>query len=145
FCRLRFIEERHAMPMERLARFGERETPRRAVDEAHAELGLQRGDAAAELRCLQAQCFCRRRVRAEVDDLGEEIEVVEVLNRGHRQPQLFYSRQICIPFLLSAQGIIAQLLTCTRQAGAQLCPINVVNFWGSPLAQSQSPRPQAWS
>ena len=57
FRRLRFIEERQAMAMERLACFGERETPRRTVDEAHAELGLQRSDAAAELRGLQAQRF----------------------------------------------------------------------------------------
>src|SRR5258706_11727513 len=83
FRRLRFIEERQAMAMERLACFGERETPCRAVDEAHAELGLQRGDAAAELRCLQAQSLPRRRVGAEIGDLGEELEVVEVLNRSH--------------------------------------------------------------
>src|SRR6202035_4264705 len=49
FRRLRFSEERQAMAMERLARFGERETPRRAVDQAHAEFALQRSDAAAEL------------------------------------------------------------------------------------------------
>jgi hypothetical protein len=49
FRRLRFIEERQAMAMERLACFGERQTPRRAVDQAHAELALQRSDAAAKL------------------------------------------------------------------------------------------------
>jgi hypothetical protein len=37
------------MAMERLAGFGERETPCRAVDEAHAELAFQRSDAAAKL------------------------------------------------------------------------------------------------
>ena len=71
------------MAMECLARFGERETPRRAVYEAHAELGLQRSDAAAKLRGLQAQRFRRCRVGAEIDHFGEEIEVVEVLNWGH--------------------------------------------------------------
>src|SRR2546429_5490337 len=83
FRRLRFIEERQAMAMECLACFGERETPRRAVYEAHAELGLQRSDAAAQLRGLQAQRFRRCRIGAEVDHFGEEIEVVEVLNWGH--------------------------------------------------------------
>jgi hypothetical protein len=83
FRRLRFIEERQAMAMECLACFGERETPRRAVYEAHAELGLQRSDAAAELRGLQAQRFRRCRVGAEIDHFGEEIEVVEILNWGH--------------------------------------------------------------
>ena len=71
------------MAMECLACFGERETPRRAVYEAHAELGLQRSDAAAQLRGLQAQRFRRCRIGAEVDHFGEEIEVVEVLNWGH--------------------------------------------------------------
>ena len=71
------------MAMECLACFGERETPRRSIQEAHAELGLQRSDAAAELRGLQAQRFRRCRVGAELNDFGEEIEVVEVLNWGH--------------------------------------------------------------
>jgi hypothetical protein len=44
FCRLRFFEERQAMAMERFACFGEREASRRTVDEAHAELSLQRSD-----------------------------------------------------------------------------------------------------
>ena len=83
FRRLRFIEERQAMAMECLACLGEREAPRRAVYEPHAELGLQRCDAAAELRGLQAQRFRRRRVGAEIDHFGEEIEVVEVLNWAH--------------------------------------------------------------
>ncbi len=71
------------MPMERLTRFGERETPRRAVDEAHTELGLQRSDTAAELRRLQAKRLRRRRIGAEIDHFGEEVEVVEVLDRSH--------------------------------------------------------------
>ena len=90
FRRLRFIEERQAMAMEALACFGKRKTPRRAVDEAHAELGLQRSDAAAELRRLQAQRFRCRRIGAEIDHFGEEVEVVEVLNRSHTGPRLFY-------------------------------------------------------
>jgi len=45
------------MAMECLACFGERETPRRAVYEAHAELGLQRSDAAAELRVCKPNAF----------------------------------------------------------------------------------------
>src|SRR5258708_34597185 len=61
FRRLRFIEERQAMPIERLACFGERETPRRAVDQAHAELALQRSDAAAKPRRLPAPRLRRRR------------------------------------------------------------------------------------
>jgi hypothetical protein len=95
------------MAMERLACFGEGETPRRAVDEAYSELGLQRGDAAAKLRGLQAQCFRRCRIGTKIDDLGEEIEVVEVLDGSHAEARLFYSQQICIPFLRSFQGIIA--------------------------------------
>src|SRR5882762_3347037 len=81
--RLRFIEERRAVAMERLACFGERKTSRRAVDEAHAELGLQRSDTAAELRRLHAKSFRRCGVGAEIDHFGEEVKVVEVLNWGH--------------------------------------------------------------
>src|SRR5258706_9716735 len=54
-----------------------------SVDHAHAELVLRRSDAAAKLRRLQAQRLRRRRIGAEIGDLGEEIEVVEVSNRGH--------------------------------------------------------------
>ncbi len=71
------------MPVERLARFGERETPRCAVDEAHAEFSLQCSNTAAELRRLQTQCFRRRRVGAEIDHFGKEIEVVEIAHWGH--------------------------------------------------------------
>src|ERR1700730_10776902 len=71
------------MAMERLAGLGEREAPRRAVDQAHAELALQRSDAAAKLRRLQAQRLRGRRIGAEIGDLGEEIGVVGVSNRGH--------------------------------------------------------------
>jgi len=83
FRRLRFIEERQAMTMERLACFSERETPRVVRLMRHAELALQRSDAAAKLRRLQAQRLRRRRIGAEIGDLGEEIEVVEVSNWGH--------------------------------------------------------------
>ena len=92
------------MPMERLACFGKREKARRAVDEAHAELGLQRSNAAAKLRRLQAVCSRRRRVGAEVDDFGENIEVVEVLNWVIRGSRLFYSGQMCVLYFDLAQG-----------------------------------------
>ena len=71
------------MAMEGLAGLGERKTSRCTVDEAHAEFGLQRSDAAAKLRGLQAQRLRCRRVGAEIDHFGEEIEVVEILNRSH--------------------------------------------------------------
>ena len=60
------------MAMECLACFGQRETPSRAVYEPHAKLGLQRGDAAAELRGLQTQRFRRCRVGAEIDYLAKK-------------------------------------------------------------------------
>ena len=71
------------MAMEHLACFGERETPRRAVEEAYAEFGLQCSNAAAELRRLQAQRLRRCRVGAKIDHFGEEVEVVEVLDWNH--------------------------------------------------------------
>ena len=91
------------MAMERLACFGKRETSRRAVDEAYVELGLQRSDAAAELRRLQAQRLCRRRVGTEIGYFGEEIEVVKVSNRGH-----------------AAAGIV--LLVTNIYSNFQVCP-----------------------
>jgi hypothetical protein len=80
---------RQTMPMEGLARLGERKTSRGAIDEAHAELGLQRSDTAAQLRGLQAQRVRCRRVGAEVDHLGEKIKIVEILDRGHSPSRLF--------------------------------------------------------
>ncbi len=150
FRRLRFIEERHAMAMERLACFGERETPCRAVDEAHAELGLQRGDAAAELRCLQAQSLPRRRVGAEIGDLGEEIEVVEVLDRSHTGAEiiLFETNMYSISRVCPGDHCTDMCAQTSNggvtYGGAHLCQINVVDFWDSPPAQSQCLRPPAW-
>ena len=94
------------MPMERLARVGERQTPRRTVDQAKAELGLQRSDAAAELRRLQAQCFRRRCVGAEVHHFGEEIEVVEIINWGHGRPIVLFTTNMR-SISQSVQGIVA--------------------------------------
>src|SRR5258705_9990676 len=105
------------MAMERLACFGERETSRRAVDEAHAELGLQRSDAAAKLRRLQAQRFRRCRVGAEIDHFGEEIEVVEVLNWGHAVVSIILFRTNMYSISRSVQGIIALVCVCGRQMG----------------------------
>src|SRR6266481_6551869 len=150
FRRLCFIEERQAMAVERLACFGERETPRRAVDEAHAELALQRSDAAAKLRRLQAQRLRRRRIGAEIGDLGEEIEVVEVSNWGHGAAPIILSTTNMRSISRSVQRTIAQLAWLRGRegvfvcGGTQLCRINVVNFWGSPLALSQCLRPPAW-
>src|SRR4029077_20043807 len=147
FRRLRFIEERQAMAMECLACFGERETPRCAVYETHAELSLQRSDAAAELRGLQAQGFCRCRVGAEIDHFGEEIEVVEVLNGGHVAARIILCTTNMHSISGSVQGIIAQvwyLRVFVNFGGTQLCQVDAVNFWDSPLAQSQSLRPRAW-
>src|SRR6266481_1254166 len=150
FRRLRFIEERQAMAMERLACFGERETPRRAVDQAHAELALQRSDAAAKLRRLQAQRLRRRRIGAEIGDLGEEIEIVEVLDWSHVLAEIILFRANMYSIYRSVQRIIAQLASRRGSEGAfvcggtQLCRIIVANFWDSPLAQSQCLRPPAW-
>src|SRR5712671_3966868 len=104
------------MAMECLACFGERETPRRAVYEAHAELGLQRSDAAAQLRGLQAQRFRRCCIGAEVDHLGEEIEVVEVLNWGHAARRIILPRTNMHSISRSAQGIIAQIFSHERSS-----------------------------
>src|SRR5258708_1467405 len=109
FCRLRFLEERQAMAMERLACFGERETSRRAVDEAYAELALQRSDAAAKLRRLQAQRLRGRRVGAEIGYFGEEIEVVEVSNWGHGAAPIILSTTNMRSISRSVQQIIARL------------------------------------
>src|SRR5437879_8218241 len=64
-----------------------------------------------------------------------------------RHAELFYSGQICILFLDLPRGSLHRysrmkvFVTC---GGTQLCQINVVNFWDSPLAQSQSLRPPEW-
>src|SRR5437667_10575339 len=64
-----------------------------------------------------------------------------------RHAELFYSGQICILFLDLSRGSLHRysrmkvFVTC---GGTQLCQINVVNFWDSPLAQSQSLRPPEW-
>ena len=110
------------MAMERLACFGEGETPRRAVDEAYSELGLQRGDAAAKLRGLQAQCFRRCRIGAEIDDFGEEIEVVEVLNGSHAA-SLDYSiyNKYVFHFRGLSRGSLHRYVFCTgRQIGGHV-------------------------
>src|SRR6202030_1874365 len=115
---LRFIEERQAMAMERLSCFGERETPRRAVDQAHAELALQRSDAAAELRRLQAQRLRGRRIGAEIGDLGEEIQVVEVSNRGHGAAPIILFTTNMRSISRAVQRIIAQLAWLRGREGA---------------------------
>src|SRR5258705_5809222 len=97
------------MAMEGLARFSEREAPRRAVDEAHAELGLQRGDAADKLRGLQAQRLRRPRIGSEIDHFGEEIEVVEVLNRSHAAASIILFATNMNSIRQSVQEIIAKL------------------------------------
>lgn len=97
------------MAMECLACFGERESPRRAVYEAHAELGLQRSNAAAKLRGLQVQRFRRCRVGAEIDHFGEEIEVVEVLDWGHAAAYIILFTTNMHSISRSLQGIIAQI------------------------------------
>src|SRR5207302_6676521 len=109
------------MAMERLACFGERETPRRAVDQAHAELALQRSDAAAKLRRLQAQRLRRRRVGAEIGDLGEKIEVVEVSNWGHGAAPIILSTTNMRSISRSVQRTIAELAVAARAWGAFVC------------------------
>jgi hypothetical protein len=115
------------MAMERLACFGERETPRRTVDQAHAELALQRSDAAAKLRRLQAQRRRRRRIGAEIGDLGEEIEVVEVSNWGHGAAPIILSTTNMRSISRSVQRTIAQLPpaagSCASQAMAAPVPL----------------------
>src|SRR5258706_13241843 len=129
------------MAMECLACFGERETPRRAVYEAHAELGLQRSDAAAQLRGLQAQRFRRCRIGAEVDYFGEEIEVVEVLNRGHAIRLIVLFRTNMHSIWSPAQVIIARIFSHeSHLRGAKPCRINFVSSWDSPLMRSRSRR-----
>src|SRR5260221_7058078 len=103
------MKEGQAMAMERLTCFGERETPRRAVDQADAELALQCSDAAAKLRRLQAQRLRRRRIGAEIGDLGEEIEVVEVVNRSHGAAPIILSTTNMRSISRSVQRTIAQL------------------------------------
>ena len=107
--RLRFIEQRQAMAMEGLASLGERKASRRAIDETHAEFSLQRGDAAAELRGLQAQRLRRRRVGAEVDHFGKEIEVVEILNRDHAMALIVLLLTSITSISLSGKMIVAQV------------------------------------
>src|SRR5258707_15064181 len=121
-----------------------------SVDHAHGELALQRSDAAAKLRRRQAQRLRRRRIGAEIGGLGEEIEVVEVSNWGHGPAPIILSTTNMRSISRSVQRTIAQLAWLQGRegafvcGGAQLCRINVVNFWDSPLAQSQCLRPQAW-
>src|ERR1700730_12481291 len=97
------------MAMERLAGLGERETPRRAVDQAYAELALQRSDAAAELRRVQAQRLRRRRIRAEIRELREATQVAEVSNRGHTAAPIILSTTNMRSIPRSVQRTIAQL------------------------------------
>jgi hypothetical protein len=56
---------------------------------------------------LQAQCFRRRRIGAEVDDFGEEIEVVEVLNWGHSDSLIILFKTNVRSISRSVQAIIA--------------------------------------
>ena len=71
------------MAVECLARFGEREFARRAIEQAHAEFSLQSADATTELRSLHAQPLGGSGIAAAVDNLGKEIEVVQILEGVH--------------------------------------------------------------
>src|SRR5258706_7663049 len=80
-----------------------------SVDHAHAELVLRRSDAAAKLRRLQAQRLRGRRIGAEIGDLGEEIEVVEVSNWGHGAAPIILSTTNMRSISAPVQRTIAQL------------------------------------
>src|SRR5258708_15222663 len=98
-----------------------------SVGQAHAELVLRRSDAAAKLRRLQAQRLRGRRIGAEIGDLGEEIEVVEVSNRGHGAAPIILSTTNMRSISRAVQRIIARLAWLRGRervfvyGGTQLC------------------------
>jgi len=92
------------MAMKGFARFGKRKASRRAVDQAYPKLGLQRSDAAAEFRCLEAESLSCGGVRAKVRDFGKEVEIVEISNRGH----------VTARIVLSGANIYCRFGVCPR-------------------------------
>ncbi len=66
------------MPIELLAGVGHSEPPRRAIEQANAELGLELLDPVAQRRLRDAQRASRRREAAAVHHLDEVMEVVEI-------------------------------------------------------------------
>src|SRR4029077_6682572 len=54
-----------------------------AIEQAHAEFSLQCTDPTTELRSLHAQHLGSRGIAAAVDNLGKEVEVVQVLEGVH--------------------------------------------------------------
>ncbi|MNN64206.1 hypothetical protein D3C81_1796370 [compost metagenome] len=71
----------HAMAVVLLADLGDREVPRGALDQAHAEALLQVGDAPAELGLGHVQRTPGRGEAAVLHHLGEVVEVVEVFHQ----------------------------------------------------------------
>ncbi len=79
---LRLHQHRLAVRVVVLADFGDRETPRRALDQTHAEAFLEQRDAPAQLRLGNPECPTRGSEAAVVDYRGKVIEVVQVLHRS---------------------------------------------------------------
>jgi quercetin 2,3-dioxygenase len=83
----RLDEHRDAASKVLAADLGDREAPRGALDQAHAEPLLEQRDPAAELRLRHADRPARGREAAVLDHLREVVEVVQVLHRPNGRTQ----------------------------------------------------------
>ena len=76
--RLGFGQHRLRVAVHALPDVGDREPARRALQQAHAQVGFELGDAPAQARLRDAERTLGRGVAAVLDDHGEELQVVEV-------------------------------------------------------------------
>jgi len=75
--------QRHAVAVEGGACFGQGQLARGAIEQADAELLLQRTNPPTQLRGLHAERQAGSRVAAEIHDSGEKVEVIQIFERLH--------------------------------------------------------------
>src|SRR5205085_12612133 len=75
------LEHGAGVLVERLARLGRAHAPRRALQEARADLGLEARHRSADARFRLAHCLRRRGEAAALDHLAEGLDVVPVHGR----------------------------------------------------------------
>jgi hypothetical protein len=80
--RARLFQYRAAVGVEALADLGDHEAARGPLQQPHAQAFLQLGHALAQPRLGHAQCASGGRETAVLDHHGEEVQVVEVLQRA---------------------------------------------------------------
>jgi hypothetical protein len=82
-----------------LSGIGEREAARGAVEQPCAEPLLEPADRLGDGRLRQRQFACRRREGAELHDLGEDRERLEIREFCHRGPLVKYGNNEFLWFL----------------------------------------------